>query len=138
MIKLIRESPILLLLLPFLVLVYIVSHEFIHGFLMKYYSDIKPEYGFAGPFIYAKSEAVFSKCAYATITLAPMIILGAISATLIFSTPGRVVWFFIFIWAVNLFASRGDLQAITVLKKLPSTYSIKDDGDSITIYNQIN
>ena len=40
---------------------------------MKYYSGIIPQYGISGPFIYAKSEAIFHKNAYIIITLAPMI-----------------------------------------------------------------
>ncbi|MFD2681824.1 DUF3267 domain-containing protein [Bacillus seohaeanensis] len=135
--NLIKQIPLLILAIPLVVFVYIVLHEFIHGVLMKYYSGISPQYGFSGPFIFAKSEAIFNKNAYIIITLAPMIILGVISAVLIFIISGTGVWFALFVWVINLYASRGDLQAVLVLKGLPNTYSIKDEGDSLQLYKQI-
>ncbi|MEI3605494.1 DUF3267 domain-containing protein [Pseudogracilibacillus sp. SE30717A] len=137
LLKLIKKMPLLILVIPLLILLYLVLHELIHGILMKYFSGISPQYGFSGPFIFAKSEAVFDKYAYILITLAPMLILGIISVVLSFIIPGTGIWLTIFVWIINLYASRGDLQAIILLKGLPRSYGIKDDGDSIQIYKPI-
>ncbi|WP_042225217.1 DUF3267 domain-containing protein [Oceanobacillus manasiensis] len=133
---LIKQNPLLILAFPLTAFVYIVLHELTHGILMRYYSGVSPQYGFSGLFIFAKSEAVFNKYAYIIITLAPMIVLGVICSLLFFMISGAGVWFTLFVWIINLYASRGDLQAVTLLKGLPSTYSIKDDGDSVHIFKQ--
>lgn len=133
----IKQTPLLILLIPLLILVYIIFHELIHGILMKYFSEISPQYGISGPFIFAKSEAIFDKYAYILITLAPMLILGIISVALSFIISGVGVWLTILLWIINLYASRGDLQAIILLKDFPRTYGIKDDGESLQIYKPI-
>ena len=137
LVDLFKVVPLLILAIPLLVILYIAIHEFLHGILMKYYSGIIPQYGFSGPFIFAKSEAVFHKNAYMIITLAPMIILGVISAVFCFIMSGAGIWFAIFTWVINLYASRGDIQAVLLLKGLPSTYGIKDDGDSLQLYKEL-
>lgn len=134
----IKQMPLLILLIPLLILVYIILHEFIHGILMKYYSGISPVYGFSGPFIFVRSEAIFDKHAYIFITLAPMLFLGMISAVLSFIVSGTWVWLTIFVWIINLYASRGDVQAIILLKDYSCTYGIKDNGDSLQIYKPIS
>lgn len=133
---LLKRKPLLIILIPVLLVAYIAIHELIHGILMKYYSGIKPQYGYSGPFIFAKSGAIFNKKAYFIITLAPMIILGIIFGLLNYIIIGAGVWFVIFLWIINLYASRGDLQAVILLRDIPSTYGIKDKGDSLTIYRQ--
>ncbi|MFD1171113.1 DUF3267 domain-containing protein [Oceanobacillus picturae] len=133
---LIKQIPLLILAFPLIAFVYIVLHELTHGILMRYYSRVSPQYGFSGPFIFAKSEAVFNKNPYIIITLAPMIVLGVICSLLFFITSGAGIWFTLYVWVLNLYTSRGDLQAVILLKGLPSTYSIKDDGDSVHILKQ--
>lgn len=135
--KLVTRLPPLLLLLPILIFIYIVLHELIHGILMRCYSDIKPEYSFSGAFIFAKSEAIFNKKAYLIIVLAPMLILGITSALLAFYLTGATMWFAIFIWIINLYASRGDVQTILALSNLQWDYWIKDDGDLMYIFKKI-
>lgn len=137
LLELIKQTPLLILVIPLLILVYIVLHELIHGFLMKYFSGVNTQYGFSGPIIFAKSEAIFNKPAYMLITIAPMLILGIISAVLSFIISGTGIWLTIFLWIINLYASRGDLQAIILLKSLPRIYGIKDEGDSLQIYKPI-
>jgi len=137
LIESIIQMPLLALLIPLLIFVYIIFHELIHGILMKYFSGITPQYGISGPFIFAKSEAIFNKNAYILITLAPMLILGITSLVLSFVIPGTGVWLAILLWIINLYASRGDLQAIILLKDYPRTYGIKDDGDSLQIYKPL-
>lgn len=133
----IKQMPLLILLIPLLIFVYIMLHELIHGIMMKFFSGVSPQYGISGPFIFAKSEAIFDKYAYILITLAPMLVLGIISVVLSFIISGIGVWLTIFVWIINLYASRGDLQAIILLKDIPHTYRIKDDGDSLQIYKPI-
>src|SRR5690625_4921212 len=74
----ITGTPLSILLIPLLILIYIIFHELIHGILMQYFSGISPKYGMSGPFIFAKSEAIFSKSSYILITIAPLLILGAL------------------------------------------------------------
>lgn len=120
-----------------MIVIYIAVHELIHGFLMKIYSEVNPEYGFSGPFIFAKSEAVFDKRPYLIITSAPMVILGFLSLICFYLLPGIGIWLAAFIWSLNLYASRGDIQAILTLRDLPTNYGIKDEGDSLIIYQRI-
>lgn len=50
---------------------------------------------------------------------------------------GIGIWLATFLWSLNLYASRGDIQAIATLREFPSNYGIKDDGDSLIIYQRI-
>ena len=130
----IRQVPALLLLLPLIIFVYIIIHEFIHGIFMKMYSGVKPQYGFSGSFIYAKSEAYFSKVSYIVLTLAPFILIGVLTIIAGFIISISAIWFVILVGIINLYASRGDLQAVYLLKDIPTNYLIKDLGDSLDIY----
>ncbi|WP_273853013.1 DUF3267 domain-containing protein [Guptibacillus spartinae] len=132
----IKQEPAILLAFLCITFVYIALHELIHGGCMNFYSGIKATYGISGPFIYAKSEAIFNRKAYLIITLAPMLILGLSAAVLSVLLPGIGLWFGIFVWVLNLYASRGDLQAVMVVKELPRTYAIQDDGHSLQIYHK--
>lgn len=135
---LIKRMPLLVLMFPVLIVGYIIVHELIHGVFMKFYSGTSPEYGFNGPFIFAKSETYFSKSSYITLTLAPIIVLGLGAILLGFVIPIAGVWFAIFMGSINLYTSRGDLQAAILLKDLPKELVIKDEGDSLYIYKSIN
>lgn len=135
---LIIRMPLLVIIFPVLIVSYIIVHELIHGVFMKFYSGTSPEYGFNGPFIFAKSDAYFSKRSYITLTLAPVIILGLGAILLGFVIPIAGVWFAIFMASINLYASRGDLQAAIVLKDLPKELVIKDEGDSLFIFKSID
>lgn len=130
---LIKHMPLLGLMFPVLIVGYVIVHELIHGVFMKFYSGTSPKYAFNGPFIFAKSDAYFSKSSYITLTLAPFIILGIGAILLGFFIPIEGVWFAIFIGSINLYASRGDLHAAILLINLPKELVIKDDGDSIDI-----
>lgn len=132
----IKQEPVLLLAFLFIILVYIALHELIHGICMNYYSGIRVTYGISGPFIYAKSEAIFNKRAYLIITLAPMFVLGVSAVVLSLFIPGIGLWFGIFVWVLNLYASRGDLQAVMIVKELPDTCGIQDDGHSLHLYHK--
>lgn len=128
------QKPLLILAVPLEIVLYIVIHELIHGLLMKIFSGERPQYGFSGPFIFAKSESIFDKSAYVIITLAPMLSLGFVSLTLSFYLQGIGVWATMFIWIINLYFSRGDIQAVMALKDFPRTYAIEDNGESLQIY----
>lgn len=134
---LIKRMPLLVLMFPVLIVGYIIVHELIHGMFMKFYSGTFPEYGFNGPFVFAKSDAYFSKSSYIILTLAPFIILGLGAILLGFIIPIVGVWFAIFMGSINLYASRGDVQAAILLKDLPKKLVIKDEGDSLYIYQSI-
>lgn len=134
---LIKQTPQLLLIFPLLIIGYIILHELIHGVFMKFYGGVSPKYGFSGPFIFAKSDAYFSKRSYIILTLAPFITLGLGAALLGLIVSPIGVWFAIFLGSINLFASRGDIQAAIVLKDLSKDLLIEDKGDSLYIYKSL-
>lgn len=136
-VSLIKQMPQMLLIFPLLITGYIIMHEMIHGVFMKFFSGVSPKYGFSGPFIFAKSDAYFSKNSYIILSLAPFITLGVGAALLWLIASPTGVWFAVFAGSINLFASRGDIQAAFILKDLSSDLFIKDNGDSLYIYKSV-
>lgn len=56
--------------------VYMITHELIHGFFLKMFSGIKPKYFARFPFLYTGSEAYFTQKSFNIVALAPVVIWG--------------------------------------------------------------
>ena len=122
-----------LLLLPALLL-YVVTHEWIHGFYMKRYSGVKPKYGFTGLYAYAGSSAFFDRRSYLIIALAPVIWWGALLMILNFALPISWFWFFYIMQIMNLSGAAGDFYVSVYMSRLPRTLLVQDSGVSMDVY----
>ena len=122
-----------LLLLPALLL-YVVTHEWIHGFYMKRYSGVKPKYGFTGLYAYAGSTAFFDRRSYLIIALAPVIWWGALLMILNFALPISWFWFFYIMQIMNLSGAAGDFYVSVYMSRLPRTLLVQDSGVSMDVY----
>ncbi len=115
---------------------YIVLHELVHGIVMKYYSKIKPTYGFTGMYAYAGSSAYFCKKHYIVIALAPIVLWGVVLFILNLLVPTGWFWVVYLIQMMNISGAAGDLYVSVSFSKLPEDILINDTGVSMTIYSQ--
>lgn len=115
-------------------IVYIVLHELVHGIVMKYYSKIKPTYGFTGMYAYAGSSAYFCKKHYIVIALAPIVLWGVVLLILNLLVPTGWFWVVYLIQMMNISGAAGDLYVSASFSKLPKDILINDTGVSMTIY----
>lgn len=125
-----------LLLLPAL-LIYVVTHELIHGFYMKRYSGIKPKYGFTGLYAFAGSDAYFDRRSYLMISLAPVILWGAVLMILNFALPTSWFWFVYIVQIMNISGAAGDFYVSVYMSRLPRTILIQDSGVSMDVYARV-
>lgn len=125
-----------LLLLPAL-LIYVVTHELIHGFYMKRYSGVKPRYGFTGLYAFAGSDAYFDRRSYLMISLAPVILWGAVLMILNFALPISWFWFVYIIQIMNVSGAAGDFYVSIYMSRLPRTILIQDRGVSMDVYARV-
>jgi len=116
-------------------IVYIVLHEVVHGIVMKYYSKIKPTYGFTGMYAYAGSSAYFCKKHYIVIALAPIVLWGVVLLILNLIVPTGWFWVVYLIQMMNISGAAGDLYVSVSFSKLPADILINDTGVNMTIYS---
>lgn len=116
-------------------IVYIVLHELVHGIVMKYYSKIKPTYGFTGMYAYAGSSAYFCKKHYIIIALAPIVLWGVVLLILNLIVPTGWFWVVYLIQMMNISGAAGDLYVSVSFSKLPADILINDTGVNMTIYS---
>ena len=113
---------------------YLVLHELVHGICMKYFSGIKPHYGFTGMYAYAGSEAYFNKRSYIIIALAPIVVWGIVLLILNLLVPAEWFWIVYFIQVINISGAGGDLYVSARFAKLPKDILVNDTGVSMTVY----
>lgn len=114
---------------------YLVLHELVHGICMKYFSGVKPHYGFTGMYAYAGSEAYFNKNSYIVIALAPIVVWGIVLLILSLLVPADWFWIVYFIQVVNISGAGGDLYVSARFAKLPKDILVNDTGVSMTVYS---
>lgn len=114
--------------------VYMVLHELVHGICMKYYSGVKPHYGFKGMYAFAGSNAYFCKKAYIIIALAPVVVWGVVLGALCAAVPQEWFWVVYCIQIGNLSGAAGDLFVSWRLSKEPKDILVNDTGVAMTIY----
>lgn len=114
---------------------YLVLHEFVHGVFMRHYSGLRPRYGFTGLYAYAGSDAYFDRKQYRIISLAPVLLLGAILLLFCFVVPDTLFWYFYLIQVANLSGAAGDLYVSLLLRKLPADLLVQDSGIAMRFYS---
>ena len=113
---------------------YIVLHELVHGVCMKFFSGIKPHYGFSTGFAYAGSEAYFNKKSYITIALAPVLLWGIVLAVLCRHVPETWFWVFYTVQITNISGAAGDFYVTWRFSKFPSDILVRDTGVAMTVF----
>jgi hypothetical protein len=122
--------------LLFLMVLYFVFHELIHGFFMKSFSSAKVKYGFTGAYAYAGSEGYFNKRQYIIISLAPVVFHGILFLLLNIFLPREWFWDVYLIQIINLSGAAGDFYMTHLMRKLPKDILVKDAGTSMIIYGK--
>ena len=120
------------------IFLYMVLHELVHGVLMRYFSGLRPHYGFNGIYAFAGSEAFFDRKSYLIISLAPVVLLGAVLMLLCFWAPNSLFWLFYLIQILNLSGAAGDFYVSLLLRKQPSDLLIQDSGVAMKFYSAKN
>ena len=120
------------------IFLYMVLHELVHGVLMRYFSGLRPHYGFNGIYAFAGSESFFDRKSYLIISLAPVVLLGAVLMLLCFWAPNSLFWLFYLIQVLNLSGAAGDFYVSLLLRKQPSDLLIQDSGVAMKFYSAKN
>ena len=115
---------------------YVLLHEYTHGFAMKMFGAKEVKFGFNVIYAYAGSKKeYFKKWPYIIIALAPVTIFFIIFAAIcpfIYNTP----WFWVvYFWQVqNLSGAMGDVIVSLMLLKKPKNSYIQDEGTCMRVY----
>ena len=99
--------------------VYMLLHEWTHGFFMKKFSGVKPKYGFTGLYAYAKCDAFFDRKSYLIIGLSPIVLWGAVLSVICCLVPPQLFWGVYLIQAFNIAGAAGDLYTTVILCRMP-------------------
>ena len=115
-------------------LIYIVSHELVHGIFMRLFSKMRVKYGFTALYAYAGSDAYFDKSSYIIIALAPVAVWGAVLALVCALVPP--LWFWpLYIIQINNFAgAAGDFYVTARFACLPRDILVRDTGTAMTVF----
>ncbi len=126
----------LLLLIP-AICFYVVSHELIHGLLMRRYSGVKPKYGFSGLYVYAGSSAFFARNSYLKIALAPVFTWFLLLLIANLLLPDTLFWFAYSLQILNIAGASGDFYIAWVSKTMPADVLIRDQGYEMEFYCRV-
>lgn len=113
---------------------YIITHLFIHGSLMKVFSGVRPYIMKELPLVFIGSKSYFSKRKYIEILLAPIILLGIILTIMLIFMPENWFWNIYTIWVLNIVLSVGDIYLVKQIRKMPKETFILDEGKEISFY----
>ncbi len=118
------------------IFVYIILHELTHGLFMVLFGCKKPKYGFGGLYAYARADFYFSKLAYVTIALAPVVIFGALFAVLSIAIPASWFYTVYVLQVVNISGAAGDIYVTAKFMLLPRDILVFDTGTAMTVYSR--
>lgn len=119
-----------------LIVIYMVTHELVHGIAMKSCGTKKVKYGFTGLYAYAGSNDYYDKKSYIYIALAPIVLLGIIIAIVNFVVPVQWFWIVYFIQVTNLSGAAGDLYVSVKFFRFPKDILVKDYGVGMTVFSK--
>ena len=125
-----------LIALIFLLIIYMVLHELVHGIAMKSCGTKKVKYGFTGMYAFAGSNDYYDKKSYIYIALAPIVLLGIIIAIINLVVPVEWFWVVYFIQITNLSGAAGDLFVTVKFSHFPKDILIKDHGVGMTVFSK--
>ena len=114
--------------------VYIILHEFIHGYFIRLFTGERATYGFTGAYAYAGSPWFFDKKSYLIIALSPVIIWGLVLSVICVIVPRDFFWSAYLIQALNISGAAGDLFITFKMLRLPPDILIQDSGTAMTVF----
>jgi len=127
-----------MLLVLFLIVVYIVLHELVHGVAMKICGTKKIKYGFTGLYAFAGSDDYYDKKSYIFIALAPVVLWGVVLALINIFVPTGWFWVVYLIQMMNISGAAGDLYITFKSIKFPKDSLVKDYGVSMKVFSKEN
>lgn len=117
-------------------IVYMVLHEAVHGFAMKFFGTKNVKYGFTGLYAYAGSNDYYDKKSYIIIALAPVFVFAIVFIILNLTVPKSWFWVIYFLQILNISGATGDLFVTIKFSKMPSDILIHDCGVGMTVYSK--
>lgn len=122
--------------LSFVLVLYIVLHEAVHGLFIYLFGKQKPRFGIRLPYAYAASGMYFDKRSYLLIALAPVILFGIALLTLNILLPRPWFWFVYIVQMMNLSGSAGDAYLACLTGRMPDDVLVRDGGTDMTFYTK--
>lgn len=117
-------------------LLYMVSHELIHGAAMKVLGTKKIRYGFTGLYAFAGSTDFYDKTGYCFVALAPIVVFLIVFAVLNCVVPRTWFWVVYLLQVANISGAAGDLFVTVKFSKMPKDILIQDSGVDMTVYSK--
>lgn len=120
--------------------VYVFAHEWVHGVFIRIFTGEPAQFGFlAGSgMAYAKSSWFFSRPAYITVALAPVIVWGVVLAVLMSDVPGGYFWCLYAIQIFNISGAVGDLYVTWLVMRMPGGVLIYDEGAAMKFFAPVS
>lgn len=112
----------------------LVIHEEIHLIVMKRMTGKSAEAGFENAYPYIGSSESFGKRSYLIISLAPIVIIGAVLLALLFIVPKSWFWVVYIIFIMHISGSVGDFYCAYKIITEKNSIRIKDEGKSVEIW----
>ena len=109
-------------------------HEEIHIITMKRMTGKSAEAGFENAYPYIGSRESFDKRSYLVISLAPIVIIGAVLLALLFIVPKSWFWVVYIIFMMHVSGSVGDFYCAYKIITEKNSIRIKDEGKSVEIW----
>lgn len=109
-------------------------HELIHIITMKIMTGQSAEMGFDRIYPYIGSKGEVERVKYVIISLAPIVILGAVLVALLFVVPKSKFWIVYITLIMHAMGSIGDLYCAVKIITEKKGVKIKDNGKAIEIW----
>ncbi len=113
----------------------LLLHEALHGLAMWAYGG-RPRFGIkiTRLVLFTTSNAFFTRQAYLTVSLAPLVGISAFGLPLMFILPGGVAIWIGIIVAMNIASSVGDLWMAAVIVRYPPDTLFRDEATGMSIF----
>ncbi len=126
-----------MLILMGLTIFILLVHELIHGFFFWIFSRNRPVFALRLLYAYAGAPTwYFPNRQYAIITLAPLVIIGAVGLLLMLLVPVSWLLMITFLVALNTGGAIGDIFVFIRLLKCSPTGFANDTGDVVTFFER--
>ncbi len=113
----------------------LVIHEVIHGIFFLAFTGSPPKFGFRYLFAYtAAPEWFIPRRYYLLIAIAPVVTITMIGIIAVFVIADTLLPALVFLTALNISGSVGDLMIVAWLLRNPSVMLIQDYGDGVRLY----
>ncbi len=123
-----------LVVLALLFIAYIVLHELTHGVTMKLLGCKKVTYGFSGLYAFAGCREFFTKKAYITVALAPVVLWGIVLTIASYLVSASWFWIIYIVQITNISGAVGDFYVTFRFLGLHEDALIYDKGTEITVF----